>query len=298
MSLKHLLFASAYSPLRFCNSFLPKISGKRSPKLRVLLYHDIDPKHEVLFEAQLRWLSKSWQFVTPHQFSAMIDGVMPVQEDSLLLTFDDGFISNLSVTERILNPFGIQALFFIVSNFALLSDKDDCRGFIAEKMYPSLKPQDIPNHWKNMSMDNLKFLVDTGHAIGGHTANHKRLAETTSSCYEGEIIESADYLAQKLGITIEHFAYTFGDLTSFTPAALAVARSRFKYIHTGMRGDNSIVKNAWAIRRDSLSAKDSISLVGAFLEGGADILYSNKLKKYESWGNSNYEIKTNSRFIP
>ena len=237
----------------------------------------------------MRWLSKSWRFVTPHQFAAMIDGVMPVKEDSLLLTFDDGFLSNLSVTERILNPMGIQALFFIVSNFSLLSGKDDWRGFIAENIYPEMNPQIIPNYWKNMSIDNLKFLVDTGHTIGCHTANHKRLSATTPSCFEEEIIKSADFLEQKLRIKVDHFAYTFGDLASFTPSALAVARSRFKYIYTGMRGDNSSVRNSWAIRRDSLSAKDSIPLVGAFLEGGADRLYLCRLTEYESWGASDYE---------
>ena len=290
MSLKHSLLATTYTPLKIYNSLLNKISGKTSARLRVLLYHDINPKHEILFEAQLRWLSKSWCFVTPHQFAAMMDGNLPVQEDSLLITFDDGFISNLGVTERILNPMGIQALFFIVSNFSLLSAKDDWRGFIAKNIYPTMKPQSIPDFWKNMSIDDLKFIVDTGHTVGGHTANHRRLSEIMPQDLEEEIINSADFLEKKLGVKIEHFAYTFGDLASITPSALAVARSRFKYIHTGMRGDNSGVRNSWAIRRDSLSAKSPISLVGAFLEGGADRLYSSGLAKYESWSSSDYVV--------
>lgn len=289
MSLKHSLLASIYPPLRIYNSLLHKVGGGSSARLRVLLYHDIDPKHEIYFEAQLRWLSKSWQFVTPHQFTAMIEGVTPVQKDSLLLTFDDGFASNKGVTERILNPMGIRALFFIISNFSLLIGKDDCRSFIANNICPAMKPRNIPDHWKNMSIDDLKFLVDTGHTIGGHTANHRRLSEMLPSDLEEEIITSADFLEQKLNTKIEHFAYTFGDLASFTPSSLAVARSRFKYIHTGMRGDNSSVRNSWAIRRDSLVAQDSLFLVGAFLEGAADRLYSSGLTKYESWGAADYE---------
>ena len=290
MSLKHSLLATTYLPLKIHNLLLHKISGKPSTRLRVLLYHDINPKHEIFFEAQLRWLSKSWRFVTPHQFGAMMDGNMPVQEDSLLITFDDGFISNLGVTKRILNPMGIQALFFIVSNFSLLTAKDDWRDFIAKNIYPTMKAQNIPDFWRNMSIDDLKFIVDTGHTIGGHTANHSRLSEVIPQDLKQEIIHSADFLEQKLSVKIEHFAYTFGDLASFTPSALAVARSRFKYIYTGMRGDNSDVRNSWAIRRDSLSAKNSISLMGAFLEGGADRLYSSGLAKYESWSRSNYVV--------
>lgn len=287
MSLKHSLLATSYTPLKIYNSLLHKISGKPSARLRVLLYHGINPKDEICFEAQLRWLSKSWRFVTPYQFAAMMDGHMPVQEDSLLITFDDGFISNLGITENILNPMGIQALFFIVSNFSLLSAKDNWRGFIAKNIYPTMKPQNIPDFWKNMSIDDLKFIIDNGHTIGGHTSNHRRLSEIMNQDLEEEIVNSADFLEQKLSVKIEHFAYTFGDLASFTPSALAVARSRFKYIHTGMRGDNSGMRNSWAIRRDSLSANDSKSLVGAFLEGGADRFYSSDLATYESWCRKN-----------
>lgn len=138
-----------------------------------------------------------------------------------------------------------------------------------------------------MSIDDLKFIIDNGHTIGGHTSNHRRLSEIMNQDLEEEIVNSADFLEQKLSVKIEHFAYTFGDLASFTPSALAVARSRFKYIHTGMRGDNSGMRNSWAIRRDSLSANDSKSLVGAFLEGGADRFYSSDLATYESWCRKN-----------
>ena len=284
MAIKHSLLASAYPPLKIYSSLKRTIRGARSARLRVLLYHDIDPSLESSFEAQLRWLSKSWQFVTPQQFTAMMDGTAPVEQDSLLLTFDDGFLSNRGIADRILNPMGIQALFFIVSNFSLLPCNGNWRGFIANNIYPTIKERDIPEHWKNMSIDDLNFLINTGHTIGGHTANHRRLSSIAPSDLGSEIIESADLLELVLKIRIEHFAYTFGDLDSFTPLALEVARSRFKYVHTGMRGDNSCVRNSWGIRRDSLSAKAPHFLVGAFLEGGADRIYSSKLKEYESWG--------------
>lgn len=278
---------AVYQPLKIYNLILIKLGRRPSARLRVLLYHDIAPHHEASFDVQLRWLAKSWQFVTPQQFSEILDGVLPLKHDSLLLTFDDGFLSNRGVAERILNPLKIRALFFIVSNFAKLSTEDDWRRFVAQNIDPGLRPEDVPFSKQNMSIDDLKFLNNTGHSIGAHTADHIRLSDTLSDGLNREIVGSADYLEQKLGIKIEHFAYTFGDLSSFTPEALVVARRRFKYIHTGLRGDNLPITPPWAIRRDSSSPTDPLHLLGALLEGGADRLYLMNMKKYESWGERN-----------
>lgn len=279
MSFKHYLLIAGYYPLRAFN----KIGRRRTSRLRVLLYHNISPTDEANFECQLRWLSKSWQFVTPEHFSEMVDGTKPVERDSLLLTFDDGFMSNRVVTERVLNPLGISALFFIVSNFANLSRHGDWRRFVAEKIDPGLRPEDIPNHKQNMSVGDLKFLKETGHTIGAHTANHKRLSTTLIENLDYEIIKSADDLEQSVGIKIEHFAYTFGDLSSFSLSSLTLARSRFKYIYTGLRGNNAGTNSPCVIRRDSCSPTDHPFVLGAFLEGGVDRLYKTSLEDFESW---------------
>ena len=99
-----------------------------------------------------------------------------------------------------------------------------------------------------------------------------------------EIIECADVLKSKLGVEIEHFAYPFGNLASFSPSALAVAMQRFKFIYTGLRGDNAVGVQAWALRRDAIDPPNSLRLIGALLEGGADIGYARDFSKYLSWG--------------
>jgi peptidoglycan/xylan/chitin deacetylase (PgdA/CDA1 family) len=284
MSLKHQLLAAAYPPLKLGNALLRLGCVHKGGRLRVLLYHDIDPVDEGRFSAQLRWLSQSWRFITPSEFSAMISGDLPVLEDCLLLTFDDGFSSNGQIADTVLNPMGIKALFFIVSEFADLSDNSDWLSFVAQNIYPDIPLEKIPSHWRNMRWNQLSYLLESGHSIGAHTASHARLSQVAPAELAAEIILSADVLEQKLGSKIEHFAYTFGDLASFCPAALAVARSRFKFIHTGLRGFNSSDVMPWAIRRDAITASDSFSLIGAFLEGGADRFYAPNLAIYESWG--------------
>ena len=285
MSLKHRLLAATYPCLRLGNASLRRIGIRPSGRLRVLLYHDIAPHEEDRFAAHLRWLAQTWQFVDPQKFAAMVSGEEPVKDDHLLLTFDDGFASNRLIAERVLNPMGIRALFFIISCFAELSDADDRRAFIARGIYPGMDPATMPRYWQNMTWNDLSFLLETGHTIGAHTATHARLSQIVRADeLEAEIIDSADMLEQKLGVKVEHFAYTFGNLASFSPLALAIARKRFRFIHTGLRGNNAHGVLPWALRRDAMKPTDSLALTGALLEGGADLRYAEDLATLESWG--------------
>ena len=136
MNIKHSILTSLYLPLRVKNIVLKKFKRQYSPRLRVLLYHNIDLLNEAQFAAQIKWLKKTWKFIDLREFEAIINGHDNITEDSILLTFDDGFSSNRKIAENILNPLGIKALFFIISDFADLGDKDDFRQFISNGIFP------------------------------------------------------------------------------------------------------------------------------------------------------------------
>ncbi len=215
----------------------------------------------------------------------MINGDEPIKGANLLLSFDDGFFSNRRVAEDVLNPMGIKALFFVVSAFMDIVDGNNCRAFIARHIWPGLTPEAVPMHMRNMTWADLTWLMETGHTIGCHTHTHARLSELRQANeLEAEIIESANLLERNLGVKIEHFAYPFGKLSSFSPVALAIARQRFNFIFTGLRGDNAHGAPPWALRRDSVFPVNSRGLIGAMLEGGADIRYARDIARCESWG--------------
>jgi peptidoglycan/xylan/chitin deacetylase (PgdA/CDA1 family) len=286
MSLIHSLLATAYQPLRLGNNLLRRVGVRAGSRLRVLLYHDIAPHEQERFAAQLRWLAQSWTFVSPQQFEDMMRGDAPIKGANLLLSFDDGFASNRKVAEEILNPMGIKALFFVMSDFMNLAEGDDYRAFIARYICPGLTPETLPDHWRNMTWKDLAWLLEAGHTIGSHTRKHARLSELKQANeLEAEIIESANVIERNLGVKVEHLAYPFGDLASFSPEALGVAKQRFSFIYTGLRGDNARgAPPPWALRRDVIFPSNSFGLIGALLEGGADIRYARELAKYESWG--------------
>src|SRR4051812_39327143 len=177
MSLHHTLLAAAYWPIRLARTITHYAGRTQADRLRVLLYHDIAPADQARFAAQLRWLAREWTFVGPERFAAMISGQEPIRGSNLLLTFDDGFASNRTVAEEVLGPMGIQALFFVVSDFIALTDADAARGFVSRNIQPGNPLERIPAHLRNMTWADLEYLLEQGHGVGAHTSTHARLSQ-------------------------------------------------------------------------------------------------------------------------
>lgn len=293
--MRHRLLAATYRPIRLVKAIGRSFGLFPADQLRVLLYHDIAAKDQDRFAAQLRWLAQSWTFVSPNRFAAMILGDERIRGRNLLVTFDDGFASNRSIAEQVLNPMGVRAIFFAVSDFAAMQDRAEARRFIAERVQPGSDPDDLPAHWHNMGWTDLEALLEQGHHIGAHTRTHARLSQIDDEReLEREIVASADALERRLGTGIEHFAYTFGDLASFSQKALTVARRRFRFVHSGLRGNNERGVSPFALRRDSSASQDAGSnyavfanpLLGAFLEGAADFHYRSSRSQLDAWSRS------------
>jgi peptidoglycan/xylan/chitin deacetylase (PgdA/CDA1 family) len=292
MSLHHKVLTYLNPVLWFIRKFAVLIGVVSKNRLRVLIFHDVPAEEEEAFSSQLRWLSKEWRFVSPSEFEEMITGNTPILGDNLLITFDDGFSSNRTVVENILNPMGIKAVFFIISDFLMIDDVGEAKKFIAENIIPGTKVSDLPNEWGNMNVSDVKALVKQGHTIGCHTKTHAKLNTKLSLLdVENEINTSADALEEILGVKVKHFAYTFGDVESFSEAAMQIAKQRFRFVYSGLRGNNANNVSPYSIRRDAAANQNSKyeyslfnnNLLSSFLDGYSDFRYSDSKKTLDQW---------------
>ena len=158
MALKHTLLSKIYKPLQISNKLLRKTGILTKGRLRIANYHDVAECEQMDFEKQLRWLSQNWTFISPSKFKSIMCGEESLQGSNLLLTFDDGFISNKKIADEVLNPMGIHALFFIVPAFADLTNQDDARKFIAQYIYPDIKVENIK--YDNLTLGDYIFTVN------------------------------------------------------------------------------------------------------------------------------------------
>ena len=84
---------------------------------------------------------------------------------------------------------------------------------------PEIREKDVCSNMSNMNWNDLEYLLNKGHTIGAHTANHARLSQISEKNLESEIVDSAELIEKRLGINVKHFAYTYGNLKSFSPKA-------------------------------------------------------------------------------
>ena len=266
--------------------YLYKVKNVNIPRLRVLSYHDMEEKCHNLLEDQLTHLMKTWKFLTPGEFESIMHGKKNISQDSLLLTFDDGTISNFHVACKILNKLNIKAVFFIVTEYALLRDTDNWREFANLNINLKEASFKLNENFKNMGLIELKYLINKGHTIGAHTNTHKRVSNLSDIELIDEIIKGTDKLESMLDVKIKHFAYPFGNFESLSYSASKIAKNRFHCIYTGMRGDNMKYMNNWNICRESNDPYDSILYTDACLIGCFDFVYKKKVKISNSWFNN------------
>jgi len=284
MRFHHRLLSASYPFVRTVRALGEPIGLINCDQLRVLLYHDIPPHQQDHFAAQLRWLRHRWNFVNPERFAAMVARDEPICGKNLLLTFDDGFASNRAVAEQVLNPMGIKALFFIVSDFASIDNREEALHYISAHICPGVDLATMPAHLSNMGWADLEALLEKGHTIGCHTKSHARLSKLSRlEDLKLEILGSADTIERRLGVKVDHFAYPFGNIGSIGPTALDVAKRRFRYIYSGLRGANMPAVPPRVIRRDACTAGDPFLLLGAFLEGAADFRYRKYCRQLDDW---------------
>src|ERR1700691_5706168 len=149
------------------------------------------------FEAFCRFLSK-YARVVP--FSEQVQACREGRDmrGTVSITFDDGYLDNFEVAAPILHRLQMPATFFITS------------GFIASQVIP---PWDVElvrqPGW--MTWDHLRSLVAQGFEIGCHTDTHIDMGRADADTVRRELEVSKQKINQELGITVQLFAYPFGD---------------------------------------------------------------------------------------
>mgnify|MGYP001451996844 FL=1 len=258
---------------------------KKKEQLRIITFHDILREDHDKFLNLIQYLKKNWNIITPDQSKNIINSKdLKVNKKNILITFDDAFKSQKIITEKFLDPLNIKALFFIVSDFVKISSKDEAHKFIKKNFFKDQNlDHNIDLEANNMSLDDLRYLVSKGHTIGGHTKTHKQLSKIKDKdTLIKEIIDSKKFLENEIGIKIEDFAYTFGDLDSINKVSVDIIMKNFNYLYSGLRGNNSNISSK-ILRRDAVDMKEDFEVISAYLNGYVDLIYNKKLIKLEKW---------------
>lgn len=243
-------------------------------QVRVLIIHATNNENDLI--KLLSHLNKKWSFITPDQFFEFMESKQNLQKPSLLVTFDDGFKNNLNVIP-ILKKFSISALFFVCPGLVELQSSNLLFPLLAKKLFRiNSNNKDI----ELLSWDDLRFIQKEGHSIGNHSSFHYQMNKLTKDDLFEDITLSKKLLAKNLDYnkSFESFSYPFGGVNHINFFCLSFLSRNFKYIFSGIRGDNNRGKSK-IIFRDAVSLDDHLEITDSFLMGSFDFYYRFKLIK-------------------
>ena len=173
-------------------------------RVPVLTYHAIDEERSVTsvsparFRDHMMWLrDHGWRSLTLDQLLAGLEaGEWP--DRSVVLTFDDGFVSVLDKARPVLTAAGLSAIVFAAA--AHLGGTGASVGAPA-----ALKSRRLLNK------QGLRDAYGAGFEIGSHAMTHVPLTSLPLHAAMKEITRSREALEDAIGAPVRSFAYPFGD---------------------------------------------------------------------------------------
>jgi len=205
----------------------------------ILAYHDIDSKDSPTekkdlptidtvvrleeFESQMNYLAdEGFTVLSVEQYLNKRKLNEPSENSKdIVLTFDDGHISNYCYALPILRKYSFHATFFVIADF------------IGKPYY--------------MGMNEIKKLLDNKMEIGSHSRSHTYLTELEQDEMEREVVESKRILENCCGKRIDGFAYPGGHQNR--KVVESVKTAGYKAAVSCIVGRNNTRTNPFLLRR-------------------------------------------------
>ncbi len=248
---------------------------KKKSEFCIVTLHNISEKNFKWFEDFIDLIDKKYGFINPNDFLAKRRSI----DNGVLLTFDDGFHSNRVIAENILKKYNVKAVFFVTEKFIGLQKKDSFK-FSQKNFYPNSEiNQEKEQELMAMSWSDIDWLIDNGHTIGAHTATHKVLAKIKSlDLLQDEVEISANRLEKKIKQRMRVFAFPFGTPDSVSIKAFDLAKSRFDYVFSNVRGSANKSPNDYFLFRQNITPGDPLWLIKLIIDGQFDWKHKKNMK--------------------
>lgn len=200
------------------------------------------------FAAQLDWLSRNdYRVISLAQLTGFLEGHQALPKRSVVITIDDGYESVHRHALPVLRKYGFPATLFAYTDFIGAADALS---------------------WQQLQELAASGLVD----VQAHSKSHRNLIERdaaeTDAHYrqvlDAETRTPRDLLERKLGSSVRHFAYPYGDANQSVLDTLA--RQRFQLGVTVTPGGNGFFAQPLMLRRTMIYGDQDLAAFKAKLQ--------------------------------
>ena len=206
----------------------------RQARVPILIYHHIRPVSEndsesaqtfivspENFEMQLKYLTdNNFNAISLQALTDYLNAGDSLPENPVIITFDDGTVSQYKNAFPLLKKYNLTATFFIFSN-------------------PISRSQNY------VTWEQLQEMSKAGMEIGGHGWYHLYLDRISEAELAREIVISKQTLEEKLGREITTFAYPFGSYNDQVTTALKDAG--YQAVRDIVNGSNHVGDDLYSL---------------------------------------------------
>lgn len=227
----------------------------KRPQVPVFCFHHIKDK-------QANWgeMMKTYS-VTPAQFAELLQAIHdsgyhtilpnqlynylaygdPLPSKPIMLTFDDTDEEQFTIGAKEMDKYGFKGVFFIMT------------VSIGKPHY--------------MTKEQIKTLVQNGHAVESHTWNHKNVKKYESSDFQIQLIKPKKTIEEITGKAASYFAYPFGEWNQAAISLLKKADFKLAFALSGRRDSSDplytvrrmIVPSFWSTKGVMQAMKHTFS---------------------------------------
>jgi len=223
---------------------------------RILMYHSVGDVDKNLFKDIYKInkdLFKNHMTIVKEKFDKKVRDLEKIRpselnlEPILNITFDDGYIDNLSTVAPIMHSLELPFTVFVAT------------GFLDKK-------------YKNfMNREDLKELSSLSNvSIGSHSVSHLNLTELKEGQIKNELKDSKSHLEDIIGKEITMFSYPHGGVN--LRVRDLVENSGYKKAVNSHFDTNKIIEDQFMLKRNEIWSIDSLKIFSDKLRGNWDWL--------------------------
>lgn len=226
-----------------------------SNKIIILLYHQIGdfPKSETNlncfcrfkdFYLQMEFLKNSdYKVISLNEAIDMIFNIQSIDENYVVLTFDDGCEKFYDITFPVLDKFNFPSTIYPIAGY--LGKHAIINGYV----HPGLKI---------LSKKMLFDLSQLGVEIGAHTMNHFKLTQVDNITAFNQVKISKDTIEAIIGKNINSFSFPHGDYNN--DVVEIVSQAGFTNALTCISGSANNAKSVFELPRKYITYFDTLEI--------------------------------------
>ena len=242
-------------------------------------YHDTPEKFNHNFQRHLRWYGKYFVNCNKSDLRLFIEkGEWKSNKPGIIISFDDGLLSNLLYAKQELEAFGFTGWFMVPAGVIDLASTEHLKFAINGLIdYTPLENSER----LFMNRDEIVKLRNSNHEIVCHSYSHSRLSKDLSDKkLESEIIVSTQTISQTIGEEVDSFAWVGGEEFAYNKRAIEMMKENgIDFVFATNCSEITPQQNPLMLERFHVDASYSLRKLSFSISWPYKLLYRSKRKR-------------------